>query len=471
MNEQGNDSVARQLELLRRLGGKGLRRGSDLAADQGEGRSFGPGAATHEAQAGAKPCRGTPVLLSRLFPEAEALGEADGARLWRLRTTLPTDGRPTRQGCRCPASDWGGPPDMAALATLADLAAAPAWAGLDPGRVVYLDVETSGLATGSGSVAFLVGLGRFAPGGGAFELEQYYIDDFAAEPLLIAALEERLAEAQALVTYNGRTFDLPLLATRWVMARRRPRFPELHLDLLGPARRLWRLRLPDCRLGTVEREILGVRRLSDLPGHLIPGVWLDAQRGLRPERLAPVFDHHAQDIATLGALAALLGRAVREPGHPAFAHAEDQLGLARLAEARGDRAEALRRLEASVLAARDPALEFRLAMRLARAYKRAGRVEDAVESWRARVAQCRPGRLEPLVELAKHAEHVQKDHEAARRWTEQALAILRASEDLATRGLAGEALSAPSRRDQILALEHRRARQGRRLARHAPDRP
>jgi uncharacterized protein YprB with RNaseH-like and TPR domain len=467
------DAIARQLELLRRLGGKGLRRGSDLAAAQGDrAPSGGAGAAANPAQASIKPRREAPDPLSSLFPEAEALGEADGARLWRLRTTLPTDGRPTRQGCRCPAAEWGGPPDPAALEALATLPGEGAWAGLDPARVIYLDTETSGLATGSGSVAFLVGLGRFAPGGGGvFELEQYYIDDFAAEPLLIEALDERLRQAQAVVTYNGRTFDLPLLATRWIMARRRPRFPELHLDLLGPARRLWRLRLPDCRLGTVEREMLGLRRLSDLPGHLIPGVWLDAQRGLRPERLAPVFDHHAQDVATLGALAALLTRAVREPGHPAFAHAADQLGLARLAEARGDGAEALRRLEAAVLAARDPALECRLAMRLARAYKRAGRGDDAARIWRARAGQCRPDRLEPLVELAKHAEHVQKDLDAARRWTEQALAILLAAEEMAARGLADGGISSTARRDQIAALKHRLQRQGRRLARRAPDRP
>jgi uncharacterized protein YprB with RNaseH-like and TPR domain len=447
------EAIARRLALLRKLESKGVKRASDLPRD---GRAPSPDSTipAHSAT------RRRPVPLSRLFPDAERLAEADGAALWRLRSAAPTDGRPTRQGHACPVDPWGGPPTPRVLA---ELTGDPTWADLDPAAILYLDTETTGLATGAGSVAFLVGLGRFAPGG-RFELEQYFIDDFAAEPLLVAALDAPLRAAGALVTYNGRAFDLPLLAARWIMQRRQLRFPDRHLDLLFFARRLWRRTLPDCSLGSVERHVLRLRRLSDLPSSLIPGIYLETLRGIRPERLVPVFDHHAQDIYSLAALAALLARAVREPDHPAFAQAEVQWGLARLAEARGDRSTAAVRLEAAVLAAREPDLEFRLAMHLARAYKRLGRLDDAVAVWRARVGQCRPHRLDPLIELAKHAEHEMKDLEQARRWTEQALALLQSQADLAAYGISA-ALDPAAHAAQLQALRRRLARHDRKLHR------
>jgi hypothetical protein len=437
----GPDQITRQLDLLQKLAGKGLQRASELA-------SAPPASRRHPS-------------LTHLFPAAERLAATpDGAALWRITTEIPADGRPTRAGYTCPAAAWGGPPTPEDLAALTG---DPAWAGLDPAAILYLDTETTGLATGSGSLAFLIGLGRFDPLG-RFMLEQFYIDDFAAEPLLIGTFDERLRAAVALVTYNGRCFDLPLLVSRWVLQRRPPRFPDLHLDLLHFARRFWRRVLPSCSLGSVEQHVLGLRRLSDLPSAMIPGIWLDAVAGRHPERLVPVFDHHAQDIASMGALAALMTRAIRRPDDPPFARAEIQHGLALLAEARGDRTATIARLEAAVLAARDPDVEFFLAMRLARAYKRLRRWDDALAVWRARVPHCRPHRLDPLLELAKHAEHVGRDLEAARRWTEQALALVQTETDMTWYG-AGASLVPAARADLIHALRHRLARHERKLGR------
>jgi uncharacterized protein YprB with RNaseH-like and TPR domain len=441
---QNDPDIVRQLEILKQFDGP-----IDV-----------PAGATPSLS---RPQRSESVSLEKLFPHAERLAETpDGAGLWRVRTAIPADGRPTREGYACPAAGWGGPPDPA---TVARLTGETAWGDLDPATILYLDTETTGLATGAGSLAFLVGLGRFGADG-RFELEQFYIDDFAAEPLLIEWLDERLRAAGALVTYNGRTFDLPLLTARWTLQRRLPCFPDLHLDLLPYARRLWRRVLPGCGLANVEQHVLNIRRMNDLPSAMIPGIWLDAVRGSHPERLTPVFDHHAQDIASMGALVSLMTRAVAEPEHPAFARAEVQWGLALLAEARGDRSAAIARLESAATAARDPDLEHLLSMRLGRTYKRMGLLDEAVALWKARAAHSLPHRLDPLIELAKHAEHVLKDWEQARRWTERALAILQqqepADDEWAWYGAAGTGSGA--RADQVRALERRLARQLRKAA-------
>ncbi|MBI2544007.1 MAG: ribonuclease H-like domain-containing protein, partial [Candidatus Rokubacteria bacterium] len=133
-----------------------------------------------------------------------------------------------------------------------------------PKRLLYLDTETTGLAGGTGTYAFLVGAGFFD--GDRFVLAQYFMRDLDEEPALIAAMAALLAEFDGVVTYNGRGFDLPLLETRFVLSRRPWPQHLSHLDLLPPARRLWSSRLPDCRLGTIEARILGLERVDDVPG-------------------------------------------------------------------------------------------------------------------------------------------------------------------------------------------------------------
>lgn len=453
MSDDSGNFVQRQLALLKKLAGRGVRRASELETLE------------TPAPSSPKSRRGRAAPLTQWMPHAELVGELDGARLWRVVTRACCDGTPTRQGYRCPVADWGGPP---AMEWIAHLTGEPDWRDLPHESIVFLDTETTGLSTGAGSLAFLIGLGHFTDGGRCVELEQFYIDDFAAEPLLVEAVDDRLRRAGAIVTYNGRTFDLPLMAARWVLARRPPRFPELHLDLLAYTRRLWRMRLESCSLGSIESHVLRLRRMSDMPGSMIPGIWLEAQRGIQPERLVPVFDHHAQDIYSLAALTAVLALAMREPDHAILREAEVQWGLARLAESRGDLAAAAARLESAVLAARSGDLEFQLAMQLARTYRRLGRMDEALAIWRARVPHCRPDRLDPLIELAKYAEHVQKDLEAARRWTERALELLRAHDERAWYLGAGR-LDAQTHQQTVAALEHRLARHCRKLAgRRAP---
>ncbi|HOR28293.1 MAG TPA: ribonuclease H-like domain-containing protein [Candidatus Sumerlaeota bacterium] len=441
MSFDRQDLLARQMNLLKRLEGRGVKRGSDLAAPGGRHPQHETDTPTPHSRTETRGGR----AFDRLFPSAEALTGREGGVCRRIRIEVPPDGRATRAGYVCPAAAWAGIPRPADLARLTG---DPRWAELEPERILYLDTETTQLSTAAGAYAFLVGLGRFA--GGTFVLDQYFMEDHGCEPALVEHLDAALAEARALVSYNGRCFDLPLLETRWRMQRRAPRFPELHLDLLHTARRLWRLRLPGCGLGDVERHILGIRRLSDIDGALIPRIYLDFVRGVRPERIVPVFDHHAQDVISLGALASAVTHAVRRPDDPRFAHAGDQWGLARLLERLGEARRAIDCLEAAVLAARDEAFGYRLAMHLARAYKRCGRVADAVAIWEARAAQCQPGRLEALVCLAMHAEHALKDHAAALRYAERALAVARQGAELAWIGTAATAPRAEKRYEQEL---------------------
>src|SRR5437870_1746133 len=182
-----------------------------------------------------------------------------------------------------------GPAFAAPLDLLSAVARAETPAGNSRG-LLFLDTETTGLAGGTGTYTFLVGVGRLD--GDRFIVEQYFMRDFDEEPALLAALVPLLEQAAGVVTFNGSAFDLPLLETRFVLARRRwpPRLP--HLDLLRPARRVFAPRCADCRLTTLEREVLGLEREDDVPGALIPTLYFDFLRSRRAAPLSRVFDHN-----------------------------------------------------------------------------------------------------------------------------------------------------------------------------------
>src|SRR5438067_5043793 len=199
--------------------------------------------------------------------------------------------------------------------------------GLAAERLLFLDTETTGLAGGTGTYAFLVGAGWIE--GDAFVVTQHFMRDLDEEPALLAALAPLLERAGGVVTFNGSGFDLPLLETRFVLARRR--WPALlpHLDLLRPARRVFTVRCADCRLTTLEREVLGLEREDDVPGALIPALYFDFLRSRRAAPLARVFDHNRHDVLSLVALLGWFGRALATPDHLG---AEDLAGLGRLWE-------------------------------------------------------------------------------------------------------------------------------------------
>jgi uncharacterized protein YprB with RNaseH-like and TPR domain len=284
-------------------------------------------------------------------------------------------------------------------------------------RLLYLDTETTGLAGGTGTYAFLVGVGFFD--GAAFEVRQYFMRDLDEEPALLAALDPLLGEVDGLVTYNGAGFDLPLLETRFVLGRRR--WPEavFHLDLLPAARRLWSARLPDCRLGTVEQHALGFIREDDLPGALIPQVYFDYLRRKSPGQLPRVFAHNRHDILSLVALAGWVAEAVVHA--PAIDLGPDELaGLGRLWEtADPDRGEACYR-SALERGLQSPARE-RVLGRLAWREKRRARWDASRELWEAAARGARVFDARPWEEMAKIHEHRLRDFTAAQAVVAEAL--------------------------------------------------
>src|SRR5690348_5265084 len=171
----------------------------------------------------------------------------------------------------------------------------------DASRLIFLDTETTGLAGGTGTCAFLIGVG--AVEGTQFVVRQFFLREYPEEPAMLAALAELLKPFEGIVTFNGKTFDLPLLETRYALARMKSPFARLlHLDLLHPARRLWKLRLSSCKLGHLESEVLGVHREGDVDGSEIPGIYFDYLRTGNARGLQPVFYHNALDIVSLAGL-------------------------------------------------------------------------------------------------------------------------------------------------------------------------
>jgi uncharacterized protein len=290
-------------------------------------------------------------------------------------------------------------------ATVGVLASEPELGEFDFRRAVFLDTETTGLAGGAGTAAFLIGVGFLD--GDRFRVRQYFMRDYHEEAALLRALAEDLAGYAHLVTFNGKMFDAPLLDARFRLNRDRfPLAEAPHLDLLHPARRLWKARLESCRLQSLEAGLLGLRRSGDIPGEEIPRVYFDWVRRRDARLLARVFEHNRQDIVSLAALAVLACQWVEE------SRAEDPrdvFSLARVLE----RARLYERSEAEYRRAlalgagelRGPAL-----LRLAWRAKRAGDFERAAELW---TEAGEAGESEGWRELAMHHEHRTRNLDAA----------------------------------------------------------
>ena len=337
-----------------------------------------------------------------------AVEETEKGRVLCVRRRFARDHRHGRQPLEAARDMAQGP-----LALMARASAPPRGP-----RLLYLDTETTGLAGGTGTYAFLVGVGFFE--GGEFEVRQYFMRDLDEEPALLAALDPLLRDVDGLVTYNGAVFDLPLLETRFVLARRR--WPEavFHLDLLPAARRLWSARLPDCRLGTVEQHALGFVREDDLPGALIPEAYFTYLRRKAPGEMPRVFEHNRHDILSLVALAGWVAETVAQA--PGVDLGPDELaGLGKLLEsADPDRGEACYR-SALDRGLASPARE-RLLGRLAWREKRRFRWDASRVLWEAAARGARIFDSRPWEEMAKIHEHRLRDLAAAHAVVTEALA-------------------------------------------------
>lgn len=287
---------------------------------------------------------------------------------------------------------------------------------VSPERIAFLDTETTGLAGGTGTVAFVTGVGRITPDG--IVVRQFFLRDFDEEGSALAALAEHLGEFDVLVTYNGKAFDQPLLETRYRMTRQKPPFGRLeHLDLLYGARRLWKLRFESCRLVSLETEVLGVERVGDVPGHLIPVLYFNYLRNKLPTPLEPVFEHNRLDIVSLACLTAIVPRAFHSPHEVELAGAE-MVGLGRWLIAAERFEDGLVLLRRAVTQHIPDELLFRTLWDIAVTEKK---MDRGVTAFYDLVQSRNPYRVMALEELAKHQEHVMRDAATALEFTLTAL--------------------------------------------------
>lgn len=329
---------------------------------------------------------------------------------------------------------------------------APELEGVDPRRVVFLDTETTGLAGGSGTIPFLVGIGHFLDG--HFRLRQYFLSDLAQEAAMLRALIDYLDDFEAVVTFNGKTFDLPLIETRLVLARMRRQLTELpHLDLLHPARRIYRDRLESCRLGMLETRLLGLERHEDVPGHEIPSLYFRYLRTRRFRALLPIFEHNALDVLSLVTLTVHLARLF---GGELSLSAGDRLALGRSCEGEGRHDEALAHYEAALALELAEGERRDCEKRLSLLLKRLGRLEEAAGLWATVAGRDGNRELYPLIELAMYHERVTRDLPAARQLTERALLLLEGYH--ARRGYPNLAAERAALHRRRLRLEERIAR-------------
>jgi len=292
-------------------------------------------------------------------------------------------------------------------------------------KFAFLDTETSGLSGGTGTYAFLVGVARFVDD--KFILQQFFMRDPAEEPALLEGLANFLAPCKALVTFNGKAFDAPLLRTRYTLHDIPCPFSEFaHLDLLPLARRLWRDRLESRALKYLEEHVLGLTRSSDeVPGYEIPWLYFDYLRTGDARPLSGVFYHNAMDVVAMAALLTHMNEMMQNPYDGKVQDGLDFIALGKLFEDLGHWDEAARLFERGLESHPSTGSgqglnesDFGVAVkRLSILQKKRGDMGEAIRLWEEAAQQ---GHLYAFIELAKHHEHKTRDIKAALKWTKSA---------------------------------------------------
>lgn len=480
------DNVGERLRRLQKLGVHQGRAGiakpahrSDTALETSSGDATAAVPAEHgallaiEALAGSQvvftphgPC----LLAERRYPLDEARGG------WPLSTALQVSGTA-----------------VAACTRDAGLA------GFDFARAAFVDTETTGLSGGAGTFAFMVGIGSFEleqetrgeaqgaeavrteepehPDGGsalnaehpapnishAYVVRQVFMRHPGEERALLHVAAELLADRTGLVSFNGRAFDAPLLATRYAMHRLPSPLDALgHLDLLPVARQRWRLRLPSCAMNALERDILAFQRSEqDVPGWLIPSLYQEYARGRHnpsPDAvkgIGQVFYHNREDVVSLVPLAAILCIPFEHEGRLLgnhVLHPVDYVALGRSFEALGWLASGEAAYRQALGGSLPVDVHCHVLDRLGWLLKRQERREEAVGVWQDWITSVPGADPTPYEELAKHYEWHEVDLGAARKWTLWALHT------------AGQMPSSPAREQAIAGLEHRLERLERKLS-------
>jgi len=293
----------------------------------------------------------------------------------------------------------------------------------DPSKWLFLDTETTGLAGGTGTYAFLIGLAWWDAG--ALQVEQFFMRDFGDEHAILHEVASHLAERPVLVTFNGKSFDWPLLENRFTMTRSIP-VPRLaaHLDLLHPARALWKFRLGSVRLVELERHVLDTARLGwhreeDVLAALIPQHYFDYLRGGPAEPLAAVVRHNQMDLRGLAALVGKIDALLRSD-NIAEAESLDLFGLSRYLQRRGDSQRAHSACTQAIDRGLPTEYDGQARRELALMAKRRGEHEQAAKLWHELAADASTG-IYACVQLAIYYERRAKRLESALEFARLAL--------------------------------------------------
>lgn len=286
--------------------------------------------------------------------------------------------------------------------------------GLKPEDLAFLDTETSGLAGGTGTYAFMVGAARYI--NNTLRLVQFFMRDPAEEPALLEALSDFLAPCAALVTFNGKSFDAPLLKTRYTLHSIPCPFENFaHIDLLPLARRLWRDRLPSRALKALEVDIMNAPRgEEEVPGYEIPFLYFDFLRTGDASPLKGVFYHNQLDVVAMAALLQHTAALLADPFEADLQHGLDVIALGKLFESLGHWDSAARLFERGLEMGLSPADFASATQRLSTLQRRRGDLGHALALWKKAASA---GHIYAHIELAKYHEHHAKDPAAALYWT------------------------------------------------------
>ncbi len=291
--------------------------------------------------------------------------------------------------------------------TLALISRDDRFCGIDPSRILYLDLETTGLSAGASNYAFLTGLGFFVDA--EFRIRQYFMRDFADEPEILANVEDFLEGFDAVVTFNGRAFDLPLLESRFVLGRRRTRLSGLpHLDMLYPARQIWGERLESCSLRSLEENLLGVERHGDVPGAEIPQVYFEYLKTRNPYWISKVFHHNRLDILSMMCVLTICHDLVARRSEAAIRDARDMLGLAFFYERRECYEQSSLYFSEAFGAGVGGESKIRAIKRASLMHRRAGKREEAMLLWRDGAEEDGLAALEFMKNMAIHLERQER---------------------------------------------------------------
>jgi uncharacterized protein YprB with RNaseH-like and TPR domain len=329
----------------------------------------------------------------------------------------------------------------------------------DPNQWLFLDTETTGLSGGTGTYPFLIGLAWWE--GAELRIEQLFMREFSEERSMLAAVAERLKERPVLVTFNGKSFDWPLLETRFRMTRTIDPPPvRAHLDFLHPARNLWRLRLGSVKLSQLERHVLGWDRGEDMNSGDIPGIYLDFVRRGNAEPLVPIFLHNQMDLRGLAGLAGRILSIFGDQEKP-LDDGLELYGLSRICERRGQAERARATYERSIGATLPAETDRAARASLAQLAKRARDFTRARELWESMIGNSREG-YQAYEQLAIYYEHEARNAQLALAITHEALAQLRRARQSAM-------IATDQYRANKLQFEHRRLRLERKTQAMAPS--